>query len=107
MPWLSVNHTRLAAPSAVPTRLFARDVQRASIPGQPGACGRMTSGIICPYFKRVLVIDVGGTHVKVRATGRTEPVKIPSGPSMTPKAMVAAVKKATDGWLYDAVSIGY
>jgi len=56
---------------------------------------------------RVLVIDIGGTHVKVLATGRKEPVKIPSGPSMTPKAMVAAVKKATDGWLYDAISIGF
>jgi polyphosphate glucokinase len=55
----------------------------------------------------VLVIDVGGTNVKVSATGRTEPTKIPSGPTMTAPQMVAAVLKAVKGWSYDAVSIGY
>ena len=56
---------------------------------------------------RALVIDVGGTHVKVLATGRREPVEIPSGPRMTARAMVQAVRKATAGWKYEAVSIGY
>ncbi|MGD0695090.1 MAG: 6-phosphogluconolactonase [Terriglobia bacterium] len=56
---------------------------------------------------QILVIDVGGTHVKLLATGRSQPVKIPSGPKMTPKAMVSAVRKATAGWKYSAVSIGY
>lgn len=56
---------------------------------------------------KVLVIDVGGTHVKVYATGRVEPVRIDSGPKMTPRKMVAAVKKETAGWKYDAISIGY
>ena len=56
---------------------------------------------------RVLVIDVGGTHVKVLATGRREPVEIPSGPRMTARAMVQAVRKATGAWKYEAVSIGY
>jgi predicted NBD/HSP70 family sugar kinase len=56
---------------------------------------------------RVLVIDVGGTHVKVLATGRREPIEIPSGPRMTARAMVQAVRKATAGWKYDAISIGY
>jgi polyphosphate glucokinase len=56
---------------------------------------------------RILAIDVGGTHVKALMTGRTTPIKIPSGPSMTAKAMVAAVKHATVGWKYDVVSIGY
>jgi polyphosphate glucokinase len=56
---------------------------------------------------RILVIDVGGTHVKALVSGRTAPIKIPSGPTMTAKAMVAAVKKATAGWKYDVVSIGY
>src|SRR5690349_18677946 len=55
----------------------------------------------------VLVIDVGGTNVKVIATGQKTPVKIPSGPSMTPRRMVAAVRKAAAGWKYDTVSIGY
>ncbi|HEY2150798.1 MAG TPA: ROK family protein [Vicinamibacterales bacterium] len=56
---------------------------------------------------RILVIDVGGTNVKALMSGRTTPVKIPSGPTMTAKAMVAAVKNATVGWKYDVVSIGY
>jgi polyphosphate glucokinase len=38
--------------------------------------------------KNILVIDVGGTNIKVLATGRKEPVKIPSGPKMTAKKMV-------------------
>ena len=56
---------------------------------------------------KVLAIDVGGTHVKVLATGRKDPVKIDSGPTMTARQMVKAVKAATAGWSYDAVSIGY
>ena len=56
---------------------------------------------------RILVIDVGGTHVKVLATGHKQRVEIPSGPKMTPAKMVSAVRTATVGWKYDAVSIGY
>ena len=56
---------------------------------------------------KILVIDVGGTHVKVTATGRRGKVEIPSGPKMTAEKAVAAVKDATAGWEYDAVSMGY
>ncbi len=56
---------------------------------------------------KILVIDVGGTHVKVLATGRKQRAEFPSGPKMTPAKMVAAVRAATAGWTYDAVSIGY
>src|ERR1700730_18489760 len=55
----------------------------------------------------VLVIDVGGTNVKLLATGQKEPHKIPSGPSMTAGKMVSVVKDATRGWKYDRVSLGY
>jgi polyphosphate glucokinase len=55
----------------------------------------------------VLVIDVGGTNIKVLASGQKTPVKIPSGPQMTAQRMAADVRKATAGWTYDAVSIGY
>jgi polyphosphate glucokinase len=44
--------------------------------------------------QKVLVIDVGGTHVKMLASGETEPRKYPSGPSMTPRKMVRLVKKS-------------
>lgn len=56
---------------------------------------------------RVLVIDVGGTNVKLLATGAEAPIKIPSGPTLTPRRMVAAVKKALKGVPFEAVSIGY
>lgn len=56
---------------------------------------------------RVLVVDVGGTHVKALATGHKKPVKIPSGPKMTAAKMVAAVRAAAVTWKYNVVSIGY
>src|SRR2546423_12744543 len=54
----------------------------------------------------VLVIDVGGTNVKLLATGQTERRKFPSGPTLTPEQMVAGVLKTAEGWDYDAVSLG-
>ena len=56
---------------------------------------------------KTLVIDIGGTHVKVLATGHRKSVEIPSGPKMTPSKMVTLVRAGTSGWKYDAVSIGY
>jgi polyphosphate glucokinase len=56
---------------------------------------------------KVLVVDVGGTHLKVLASGHRVPREIPSGPAMTARQMVAAVKRATREWHYDVVSIGY
>ena len=53
-----------------------------------------------------LVIDVGGTNVKLLASGRRIPLKIPSGPNLTPGQMVRDVKRATRDWKFDAVSIG-
>ena len=55
----------------------------------------------------VLAIDIGGTHVKILATGQDEPRKFASGPKLGPDAMVAGVKKLAKGWKYDVVSIGY
>ncbi len=59
------------------------------------------------HHPRVLAIDVGGTHVKVLATGHRQRVEIPSGPKMTPAKMVAAVQAATADWKYDVLSIGF
>jgi len=55
----------------------------------------------------VLVIDVGGNHVKILATGQKQSREFPSGPTLTAKQMVAGVKKLAGDWKYDAVSIGY
>jgi polyphosphate glucokinase len=57
--------------------------------------------------RKVLVIDIGGTHIKVYAKGRRQPIKIDSGPAMTPKKMIKAVHTAVDGWRYEVVSVGY
>src|SRR5947209_18594720 len=55
----------------------------------------------------VLVIDIGGTHVKVLATGQKVHREFDSGPALTPKRMVAGVKKLVADWKYEAISIGY
>lgn len=58
-------------------------------------------------MKKVLVIDVGGTNVKLFLTGHPGRVKIPSGPDFTPRQMVREVGEATAGWKYDVITIGY
>jgi polyphosphate glucokinase len=55
----------------------------------------------------VLVVDVGGTHVKILATGQSARREFESGPTLTPKRMVAGVRKLAAGWKYDVVSIGF
>ncbi len=55
----------------------------------------------------VLVIDIGGTHVKVLATGQAAQREFDSGPTLTPKRMVSVVRKLVADWKYDVVSIGY
>jgi polyphosphate glucokinase len=59
-----------------------------------------------PSSKRILVVDVGGTRVKLLVTGQTLKRTMDSGPRLTPRAMVAGVKKLTADWEYDVVSIG-
>lgn len=57
--------------------------------------------------RKVLVIDVGGTNVKLFAKGQKEPLKIPSGPSMTASKMVSVVKQNVKDWDFDCISLGY
>jgi polyphosphate glucokinase len=56
---------------------------------------------------KVLVVDVGGTHVKIFATGQSVPQKFISGPKMTPQQMMAGIKRIIGTWEYDVVSMGY
>ena len=56
---------------------------------------------------KVLAVDIGGTHVKVLASGQSEPRRFDSGPAMSAESMVRGVQKITVDWRYDAVSIGY
>jgi polyphosphate glucokinase len=57
--------------------------------------------------KNVLVVDIGGTSVKILASGHKIHRSFPSGPKLTPKEMVSSVKRLAADWTYDAVSIGY
>ena len=56
---------------------------------------------------KVLVIDVGGAHVKILATGQASRREFVSGTTLKPEKMVREVLKAAQGWEYDVVSIGY
>ncbi|HEX4619176.1 MAG TPA: ROK family protein [Steroidobacteraceae bacterium] len=56
--------------------------------------------------RRILVVDVGGTHIKFRVDGRGRIFRFPSGPRLGPERMTHEVLKRARG-LYDAVSIGY
>jgi predicted NBD/HSP70 family sugar kinase len=56
---------------------------------------------------KILVIDVGGTNVKLLASGQRQPRKFPSGPQLTPEQMVEGVLEATKDWDYDVITMGY
>jgi polyphosphate glucokinase len=56
---------------------------------------------------KVLVVDIGGTSVKLLATGKRQARRFLSGPAMTPALFVAGVRNATLDWQYEVVSIGY
>jgi polyphosphate glucokinase len=56
---------------------------------------------------KVLVVDIGGTSIKIKGTGRRARLRLPSGPELTPHQMVQQVQEAVNGWEYDVVSLGY
>src|SRR5471032_744285 len=56
---------------------------------------------------KILAVDVGGSHVKILATGQKQKREIVSGPRMTARQMVSRVKKLAQGWAYDVVSVGF
>lgn len=68
---------------------------------------RITSSINSKFKMKILVIDVGGTHVKVLASGQRKRRQIDSDRTMTPAKMVAAVRELVAGWKYDVITIGY
>ena len=56
--------------------------------------------------KKVLVVDIGGTHVKLMISPR-ETRKFDSGMKLSPKELTSRIKKNAEGWKYDAISIGF
>jgi glucose-6-phosphate isomerase len=57
--------------------------------------------------RRVLVVDVGGSQVKARVSGSPHEVRFPSGPRMTPAAMIRILRRRVPKGTYDVVSLGY
>ena len=57
--------------------------------------------------RRILVLDIGGTHIKLLVTAMKQPIIIPSGPTLTPRIMIRRVKDAVKNSRFDLVSIGY
>jgi hypothetical protein len=60
-----------------------------------------------PAPRSILAIDVGGTGLKILATGQAEPRRRATKPRLTPQAMVELVREMAADWEYEAVSIGY
>lgn len=56
---------------------------------------------------RVLVVDIGGTRVKMIATGASEPRRFKSGRDLVPQLLVREVKRHSAGWRYDVITLGY
>jgi len=56
--------------------------------------------------KKVLVVDIGGTHVKLMIS-RSDTRKFDSGIKLSPKELVSRIKKTAAGWNYNAISIGF
>ncbi|MBM3857627.1 MAG: ROK family protein [Verrucomicrobia bacterium] len=55
---------------------------------------------------KILVIDIGGSHVKMSCSGHSEIRRFPSGPRMTPSFMIQEIKRLTSDWNYDVISMG-
>src|SRR5262249_30257695 len=81
-------------------------------PGRGGQHSRRPNVIGSPTWweeisMKILVVDIGGTNVKMLASGHENPRKFPSGPELTPQQIVSGVLAATKDWEYEAVSIGF
>jgi polyphosphate glucokinase len=57
--------------------------------------------------KKILVVDIGGSNVKLMISQRVKRRKFESGPSLTPRKFVAETKKLAADWKHDAVAIGF
>lgn len=82
----------------------AKEKKRSRKPTKPAEMPDLSQ----PFSpKSILVIDIGGTNVKMLSSGQTEERKFPSGKRLTPSEMIKKVTEMTKGWKYEAVSIGY
>ncbi|HEY2527682.1 MAG TPA: ROK family protein [Xanthobacteraceae bacterium] len=97
---IEIEETGASVKSSLSVKRKQRDLAVAATPS--------LSGVAASRFaiKKVLVIDVGGTSVKILASGQKEYRSFRSGSSLTPERMVSGVKELAAAWAYDVVSIG-
>jgi len=55
----------------------------------------------------ILVVDIGGSHVKVLVTGQDQARRFVSGPTLTPRRMISRIRKLVGDWKFGRVSVGY
>jgi len=89
-------------PGAPERREVTMAIKRSASSPRRKRAAKKPSGAV-----RALVIDIGGTKVKLLSSGETEPRRVSSGKRMTPAKMVDAVRELATDWKYDVVSIGY
>ena len=58
-------------------------------------------------MKKILVVDVGGSNIKMMISQEEKRRKFPSGPKLTPGEAVAQILKESEGWSFEAISIGF
>ena len=56
--------------------------------------------------KTILVVDAGGSNIKLMRSGSDERIKFDSGPRFTPRQLMAGIRKHAPDWTYDAVTLG-
>lgn len=88
-------------------RTAQRAAQRATKPAVTKRAAPPLPPVAAAIPQTVLVVDVGGTHVKLRGSDWTEVTRVDSGPHMGPAQMVDAVRQALEGRRYDVVAMGY
>lgn len=54
----------------------------------------------------VLVVDIGGSSIKLASSIEAHNARFLSGPAFTPRDLVDGIAKATADWHFDAISIG-
>ena len=117
-------------PAEAPAAQASAPAPPASAPAAPAAAAPITAGTAAamgadaadttptemkpvePSVKQpaptaILAVDIGGTKVKILATGQTEPRKASSGKGFTPARLVETIQELAEGWDYEAISIGY
>src|SRR5205823_5781546 len=108
-PWTSSKNATAASENTPRRGMGAQTDQLIRAPPSARRIPNAATPIIATIQlkMKILVVDIGGTNIKVASSDKRVPVKIPSGPKMTAEQMTKDVLAATKGWGCDCISIGY